>query len=65
SAADMEATFNQGVGMVAIVAAADAEAVVRTLTERNVAAWIAGRIEARSGGDSSEAGAARLVGAHR
>ncbi|EFC83738.1 phosphoribosylformylglycinamidine cyclo-ligase [Parafrankia sp. EUN1f] len=63
--ADMEATFNQGVGMVAIVAAADADTVVRTLEERGVHAWIAGQIEALPEGGEQDAGVARLVGAHR
>lgn len=63
SEADMEATFNQGIGMVAVVAPAEAEAVVRTLADRGVAAWIAGRVEPLPGG-AGEDGVARLVGAH-
>ncbi|MCK9903377.1 phosphoribosylformylglycinamidine cyclo-ligase [Parafrankia colletiae] len=65
SEADMEATFNQGVGMVAVVAADDAAAVVRLLTDRGVAAWIAGGIEAQPDGGKPQSGSARLVGAYR
>jgi phosphoribosylformylglycinamidine cyclo-ligase len=55
--AEMERVFNMGVGMVAIVAPADADRAVRLLTERRVPAWIAGEI-------SAGAGNARLTGSH-
>lgn len=47
--ADMEATFNMGVGMAAVVAGEDADQAVRTLVERGVPAWIVGSITSGSG----------------
>ena len=41
-AADMERVFNMGVGMVAVVAAADADRALRLLAGRDVPAWVAG-----------------------
>jgi phosphoribosylformylglycinamidine cyclo-ligase len=40
--AESERTFNLGVGMVAVVAAADADQAVALLHERGVRAWVAG-----------------------
>jgi phosphoribosylformylglycinamidine cyclo-ligase len=54
---EMERVFNMGVGMVAVVAAADAEAALGLLASRDVPAWRAGKI---TGGT----GAARLTGRH-
>jgi phosphoribosylformylglycinamidine cyclo-ligase len=54
---EMERVFNMGVGMVAVVAAADAEAALGLLASREVPAWQAGEI---TGGT----GAARLTGRH-
>jgi phosphoribosylformylglycinamidine cyclo-ligase len=42
--AEMEATFNMGVGMMAIVAAADAERALAFLRGRNIDAWVVGDI---------------------
>ena len=42
--AEMRRTFNCGVGMVAIVAAADAPAAIRLLNEQGESAWEIGRI---------------------
>jgi phosphoribosylformylglycinamidine cyclo-ligase len=53
----MERVFNMGVGMVAVVAANDADRAVDMLTARGIATWRAG--EVTSGED------ARLVGAYR
>ncbi|HEX5869993.1 MAG TPA: AIR synthase-related protein, partial [Longimicrobium sp.] len=39
---EMFRAFNMGVGMVAVVAAADADAVVRDLSAAGERAWIAG-----------------------
>ncbi|SBT50339.1 phosphoribosylformylglycinamidine cyclo-ligase [Micromonospora auratinigra] len=47
--ADMEATFNMGVGMFAIVSAEDADRALATLTGRGVDAWQAGEIIEGSG----------------
>jgi phosphoribosylformylglycinamidine cyclo-ligase len=44
--AEMERVFNMGVGMVAVVAADDAERALRLLAERAVPAWILGEITA-------------------
>ncbi|PRY00924.1 phosphoribosylformylglycinamidine cyclo-ligase [Allonocardiopsis opalescens] len=43
-AAEMEATFNMGVGMVAVVAAGDAERALALLAGRSVPAWRLGEI---------------------
>ncbi|MDQ1709602.1 MAG: phosphoribosylformylglycinamidine cyclo-ligase [Frankiaceae bacterium] len=56
--AEMERTFNQGIGMVAVVAAADADRALATLAHRHVPAWVAGTVEPGAGG-------ARLEGEHR
>ncbi|WP_046471784.1 phosphoribosylformylglycinamidine cyclo-ligase [Allosalinactinospora lopnorensis] len=49
SRADMEATFNMGVGMAAIVSAEDADRALSLLAERGLAAWILGRTAPGSG----------------
>jgi len=54
---EMERVFNMGVGMVAIVAAADADRAMRLLAERDVPVWIIGQVTAGSG-------AAHLAGMH-
>ncbi|MBR8744140.1 phosphoribosylformylglycinamidine cyclo-ligase [Nocardiopsis sp. MG754419] len=46
---DMEATFNMGVGMVAIVAASDAERALGVLAEREVPAWHLGTVKNGTG----------------
>jgi len=56
-AAEMEHTFNQGVGMVAVLPAAAVDAALAVLRERAMPAWIAGGVLAGEG-------VARLVGAH-
>jgi phosphoribosylformylglycinamidine cyclo-ligase len=47
--ADLEATLNMGIGMVAVVAAPAADRAVRLLTERGVPAWVAGNVTQGSG----------------
>ena len=54
---ELERTLNMGVGMVAVVAADDADAAVRLLRERAVPAWVAGQLRAGSG-------AVEMVGGH-
>ncbi len=54
---EMERTFNQGVGMVAIVAPDDADRALATLSHHGVPAWVAGAVESGTGG-------AKLVGQH-
>lgn len=56
--AEMQRTFNMGVGMTAIVAPQDADRALGLLTARHVPAWAIGTVEA--GGT----GQVRLVGAH-
>jgi len=56
--AEMERTFNQGVGMVAVLAAADADAAISLLAERGVPAWLVGQTLPGSG-------TAALTGRHR
>jgi phosphoribosylformylglycinamidine cyclo-ligase len=70
SQAEMERTFNMGIGMFAIVAASDADAVCATLSERGVNSWVCGSIRARQDGEPGDAaakggagGAATLRGA--
>jgi phosphoribosylformylglycinamidine cyclo-ligase len=57
AAEEMERTFNMGVGMAAVVAAADADAALALLAERGVPAWVLGEIVPGTG-------EARLTGAH-
>jgi phosphoribosylformylglycinamidine cyclo-ligase len=56
-AAEMERVFNVGVGMVAIVAAADADRALGLLAERQLPAWVLGDITAGTG-------TAKLTGSH-
>jgi len=54
---EMERVFNMGVGMVAVVAARDADTALGLLASQGVPAWLAGEI-------AEGAGIARLVGRH-
>jgi phosphoribosylformylglycinamidine cyclo-ligase len=58
--ADLEATLNCGVGMVALVAADSADEAVRVLAEHDVRAWVAGEVTAAPGAG----GTVELVGRH-
>ena len=53
--ADMERTFNMGIGMVAVVAPADAEAAIAVLEERGVQAWVCGTVRTRRDGETGDA----------
>jgi len=55
---EMERVFNMGAGMLAVVAADDADGALRLLTDRGVPAWHAGQV-------ISDAEDVRLVGAYR
>jgi phosphoribosylformylglycinamidine cyclo-ligase len=55
--AEMERVFNMGVGMVAVVAAADADRALRVLAGRAVPAWVLGDVTAGEG-------SVRLAGSH-
>jgi len=69
--ADMERTFNMGIGMIAVVAPADADAAIALLAGRGLAAWAIGTVRARRDGEHGDAeakggpgGAVSLVSAH-
>jgi phosphoribosylformylglycinamidine cyclo-ligase len=55
--AELERTFNLGVGMVAIVGSPDADRALALLRERDVPAWAAGEVLPGTGG-------VRLRGGH-
>jgi phosphoribosylformylglycinamidine cyclo-ligase len=55
---DLETTLNCGVGMVALVAAADVDGAVRTLADHGVTAWPAGGVTL----DDRHGGQVRLTG---
>jgi phosphoribosylformylglycinamidine cyclo-ligase len=61
AADEMERTFNLGVGMIALVAADDADRALATLLARHVPAWVAGTVEA---GAPDAPGSVQLVGHH-
>ena len=60
--AETERTWNQGVGMVAVVGAPDADRALRVLRDRAVPAWVLGRVEAAADGEAP--GQAVLRGSH-
>ena len=47
--AEMERTFNMGVGMVAVVPAADADRTLALLTARHLDSWVVGEVTAGNG----------------
>ncbi len=51
--ADFEATWNCGIGMVAVVAPDSADLALRSLSARGMSGWVAGAIQARSGRDGA------------
>jgi phosphoribosylformylglycinamidine cyclo-ligase len=62
SQADLERTLNCGVGMVALVAPADADRAVAQLVGAGLPSWIAGEVDVDA--DGTRPGRVRLVGAH-
>jgi phosphoribosylformylglycinamidine cyclo-ligase len=54
---EMDRTFNLGVGMVAVLAARDADRAVATLRDRGVPGWVLGEV-------SRGTGTVRLAGTH-
>ena len=68
SAAELEKTFNMGVGMIAVVAPESADAAIGRLSDRGVDAWVLGEAQERSGqlGDApakgGKGGSVELVG---
>lgn len=63
SRAEMEKTFNLGVGMVAVVAPEDTDRALAILTARHVASWPLGTVAKAGKNDQKDAGAS-LVGQH-
>lgn len=68
---ELERTFNQGIGMFAVVSADSAEAALARLASRGVDAWVAGSVRDRRDGEHGDAeakggggGAVTLVGDH-
>ena len=59
---DLEATLNQGVGMVSLTAPDDVDAAIAGLEEFGIHAWVAGEVRAASG--DAEAGKVTLTGQH-
>lgn len=54
---EMERTFNMGIGMIAVVASEDTDAVVRTLQRRGVPTWVCGQIRPRTQADVGDSAA--------
>ena len=61
---EMERTFNMGVGMVAVLAAADADRALAVLMGRHVSAWVA-RHRRQVRPSTGSGGMARLHGAYQ
>jgi phosphoribosylformylglycinamidine cyclo-ligase len=59
--AEMDRTFNMGVGMVAVLPPEDVDRALAVLTARHVDSWVLGTVEHAADGDG---GTARLHGAH-
>jgi phosphoribosylformylglycinamidine cyclo-ligase len=71
SLAEREQTFNEGLGMVAVVDPESAAGAVRRLAARGVPAWVCGHVRSARAGDASDAaakggtgGTVHLVGEH-
>jgi len=69
--AELERTFNQGIGMVAVVAPGSADATLQRLSDRGVPAWVCGNVRERRDGEHGDAeakggagGAVTLVREH-
>jgi phosphoribosylformylglycinamidine cyclo-ligase len=61
--AEMEKTFNMGVGMVAVVPADDVDRALAVLTARHVPAWVLGEVR-RAGAEAPADGPVHLKGDH-
>ena len=68
---EMERTFNQGIGMVAVVPESEVDAGLARLRARGVPAWVCGRVRARRNDETGDApakggggGACTLIGRH-
>lgn len=67
--ADLERTFNMGIGMLAIVKAEDSARAIASLEQSGVPAWVCGEIRVRANGERGDAeakggsgGAASVIG---
>jgi len=60
---DLERTLNMGVGMVAVVAPHDVDAVLESLTGDGIGCWVAGEVSAEPA--SGRPAEVRLMGEHR
>lgn len=72
SVAEMERTFNMGIGMAAVVGVAAADEAVRTLNAAGVSAWVCGTVRTRNEGETGDApakggtgGSVSLTGSYR
>jgi len=70
AAGDMEATFNMGIGMIAVVSPDAAASALALLGDRGVPAWECGRVRSSAAGEAGDAeakggtgGVVRLAGA--
>ena len=61
--AEMEKTFNMGVGMVAVLPADDVDRALAVLTARHVPAWVLGEVR-RAGAEAPVDGPVHLKGDH-
>jgi phosphoribosylformylglycinamidine cyclo-ligase len=59
---ELERTFNMGVGMIAVVAAGDADRALGRLEARGVPAWVCGTVRDRRPGETGDAEAKGGVG---
>jgi phosphoribosylformylglycinamidine cyclo-ligase len=62
AAAELDRTFNLGVGMIAVVDAADADRALAVLRERDVPAWVLGTVT--EGAGTEKTGTVTLSGSH-
>ncbi|WP_132877159.1 phosphoribosylformylglycinamidine cyclo-ligase [Tamaricihabitans halophyticus] len=62
--AEMESTFNMGVGMVAVVAPEDVDRALAVLTARHLPAWVLGEVRPAEKGADPLASRAQLRGDH-
>ena len=63
--ADMERTWNCGIGMAAILAPESADLAIRSLAARGMKAWVAGVIKTELTGNSASTGSAALEAAYQ
>ncbi len=70
--AELERTFNMGVGMLAIVSGASADATLRLLATRGIEGWVCGQVRAANDADVSDSpakggggGSVNMVGTYR